>query len=150
MRRSQRNSVEAGTRYHDSFEGHLGVIINEESYSDGEGFPNRFKHAGLGPLIGKRTFGALVGSAPMWPLVDGGGIQVPRYGNWRDNEGWVVEGPGVPPDIEVDSDPNDYARGIDTQLTKAVEEMMKRIAAKPIQRPVQPADPTTAKTRGGG
>lgn len=150
LRRSQRNSLEASTRYHDAFEGHLCLIIDEKAYSDGEGFPTRFRYQKLGPLIGKRTYGALVGSAPMWPLVDGGGIQVPRYGNWRDGEGWQVEGTGVVPDIEVENDPNNWARGKDDQLDRAVDEMLKRIREKPIQRPVQPADPVTAKTRGGG
>jgi tricorn protease len=150
LRRSERNSQEAGSRYHDAFEGHLCMLINEDSYSDGEGGPTNWRYAKLGPLIGKRTYGALVGSAPAWPLVDGGAIQVPRYGNYREDTGWVVEGPGVAPDIEVENDPNLWAKGTDAQLERAIKEMMDRIAKKPIKRPVQPPDPTWGKTRGGG
>ena len=150
LRRSQRNSIEPGSRYYDAFEGHLCMLINEDSYSDGEGGPTNWRYAKLGPLIGKRTYGALVGSAPAWPLMDGGAIQVPRYGNYREDVGWVVEGPGVVPDIEVDNDPNQWAKGVDLQLERAVKEMLDRIAKKPLKRPVQPADPTWAKTRGGG
>jgi tricorn protease len=150
LRRSERNSQEAGSRYHDAFEGHLCMLINEDSYSDGEGGPTNWRYAKLGPLIGKRTYGALVGSAPAWPLVDGGAIQVPRYGNYREDTGWVVEGTGVAPDIEVDNDPNLWAKGTDAQLERAIKEMMDRIAKKPIKRPVQPPDPTWGKTRGGG
>lgn len=150
LRRSQRNSIEPGSRYYDAYEGHLCMLINEDSYSDGEGGPTNWRYAKLGPLIGKRTYGALVGSAPAWPLVDGGAIQVPRYGNYREDVGWVVEGPGVVPDIEVENDPGLWAKGIDAQLDRAVKEMMDRIAKKPLKRPVQPADPTWGKTRGGG
>lgn len=147
--RSQRNSQEPSTRYTDSFEGHLCMLINEGSYSDGEGGPTNWRYAKLGPLIGTRTYGALVGSAPMWPLVDGGGIQVPRYGNYREDAGWVVEGPGVKPDIEVENDPNEWAKGRDSQLDRAIAEMLARIAKNPVKRPVQPADPVTGGTRGG-
>lgn len=150
LRRSQRNSLEPSTRYYDAFEGHLCMVINEDSYSDGEGGPANWRYAKLGPLIGKRTYGALVGSAPAWPLVDGGAIQVPRYGNYREDVGWVVEGPGVAPDIEVENDPNLWAKGIDAQLERSVKEMLDRIAKKPLKRPVQPPDPTWGKTRGGG
>ncbi len=148
LRRSQRNSLEPTTRYYDAFEGHLCMLINEDSYSDGEGGPANWFYAKLGPLIGTRTYGALVGSAPMWPLVDGGGIQVPRYGNYREDVGWVVEGPGMPPDIEVDNDPNQYVKGVDQQLDRAIKEMLDRAARKPLKRPVQPPDPVRAGTRG--
>lgn len=150
LRRSQRNSVEASTRFTDAFEGYLSMLINEDSYSDGEGGPTNWRYAKLGPLIGTNTYGALVGSAPMWPLVDGGGVQVPRYGNYREDVGWVVEGPGVVPDIYVDNDPNLYAKGTDAQLDRAIKEMMDRILKKPIQRPVQPADPIKNGKGGGG
>ena len=141
LRRSQRNSIEPSTRYFDAFEGHTCLLINENSYSDGEGGPANWHYAKLGPLIGTHTYGALVGSAPMWPLVDGGGIQVPRYGNYREDVGWVVEGPGMAPDIEVEQDPNLWAKGIDAQLDRAIQEMLDRVAKKPIHRPIQPADP---------
>ncbi|MEQ1935881.1 MAG: S41 family peptidase, partial [Fimbriimonadaceae bacterium] len=119
-------------------------------YSDGEGGPANWRYAKLGPIIGTRTYGALVGSAPAWPLMDGGAIQVPRYGNYREDVGWVVEGPGVYPDIDVDNDPNLWAKGTDAQLDRAVKEMLDQVAKKPIKRPVQPADPVTGKTKGGG
>ncbi|MBC8064550.1 MAG: PD40 domain-containing protein [Chlorobia bacterium] len=149
LRRSQRNSLEPGTRYYDAFEGHLCMLINEDSYSDGEGGPANWFYAKIGPLIGTRTYGALVGSAPMWPLMDGGGVQVPRYGNYREDVGWVVEGPGMAPDIEVDNDPNLYVKGVDAQLDRAIKEMLDRAAKKPLKRPVQPPDPVKVG-RGGG
>lgn len=148
LNRSQRNSLEPGTRFFDAFPGHLTMLINEDSYSDGEGGPMNWRYAKLGPLIGTNTYGALVGSAPMWPLVDGGGIQVPRYGNYREDVGWVVEGPGVAPDIYVDNDPNNYAKGIDDQLERAIKEMLATIAKNPVKRPVQPPDPV--RTGKGG
>lgn len=147
LRRSQRNSQEPSTRYQDAFEGYVCLVINEDSYSDGEGGPANWFYAKLGPLIGTRTYGALVGSAPMWPLLDGGGVQVPRYGNYREDVGWVVEGLGMKPDIEVENDPNLFAKGIDAQLDRAIKEMLDRVAKKPIKRPVQPPDPV--RTGGG-
>lgn len=149
LRRSQRNSLEPGSRFYDAYEGHLTMLINEESYSDGEGGPTNWQYAKLGPVIGTNTYGALVGSAPMWPLVDGGGIQVPRYGNYREDVGWVVEGPGVKPDIYQDNDPNQYVKGVDQQLERAVKEMLDKIARNPVRRPVQPADPVRAGSKGG-
>lgn len=149
LRRSQRSAQEASTRFHDAFEGHLCLVINEDSYSDGEGGPANWRYAKLGPIIGSRTYGALVGSAPGWPFLDGGSMQVPRYGNWRDDEGWVVEGPGVAPDIDVENDPNLYAKGQDPQLDRAIKEMMDRVTKSPIKRPVQPKDPIKS-SKGGG
>lgn len=150
LNRSQRNALEPGTRYVDAFPGHLTMLINENSYSDGEGGPMNWRYAKLGPLIGTNTYGALVGSAPSWPLVDGGGIQVPRYGNYREDTGWVVEGPGVVPDIYVDNDPNQFVKGVDQQLDRAISEMMDRVTKNPVKRPIQPADPVKAGKRGGG
>jgi len=141
LRRSQRNAIEPGTRFTDAFEGALCMLIDEGSYSDGEGGPANWHYAKLGPLIGTHTFGALVGSEPLWPLMDGGGIQVPRYGNYRADVGWVVESNGMAPDIDVENDPNLWAKGIDAQLDRAIQEMLDRSAKNPIKRPVQPPDP---------
>jgi tricorn protease len=148
LRRNQRNALEPSTRYHDAFEGHLAAIINERSYSDGEGFPHRFQASGVGELIGMNTAGALVGSGPAWPLVDGGSIQVPRYGNYIEGEGWAIEGPGVFPDIRVENDPTSYAQGTDRQLEAAVQHLLEKLEREPLVRPVEPPGPTPASSRG--
>ncbi len=147
---NQRSTTVPWTRQGDFFPGPMACLQNEFNYSDGEEFPYYFRAMKLGPVIGRRTRGGEVGSDPAWPLVDGGTINVPNYGMFSPQEGWVIEGHGVDPDIEVLSDPNAWARGKDPQLDKAIEYLMDQIAKNPFKRPTFPPDPVRIKSGGGG
>jgi tricorn protease len=123
------------------FYGHLVCLINETSASDGDIFPYRFRQAGLGPLIGKRTWGGVVGISNRGPLIDGGTVYVPLQGTNDVQGNWIIEGEGVSPDIEVDNDPADVIAGRDPQLDRAIEEVMKKVTSEPRKLPERPADP---------
>lgn len=146
---NQRNTGVPWTRQGDFFPGPMVCLENEFNYSDGEEFPYYFKAMKLGPVIGRRTRGGEVGSDPGWPLADGGSLNVPNYGMFAPDQGWVIEGHGVDPDIEVLSDPNDWARGKDPQLDKAIQVLLDEIGKHPFKRPVVPPDPVRIKPGGG-
>ncbi|MCW5940827.1 MAG: PD40 domain-containing protein [Fimbriimonadaceae bacterium] len=129
------------TRQGEFFPGPMACLINEFCISNGEEFPHQFRALGLGPLIGRRTTGGEVGSDPGWPLIDGGSISVPNYGAWTPKNGWIIEGPGVSPDLDVESDPNLWARGEDAQLKKAVDVLLSKLAKKPTLWPKTPPPP---------
>ena len=141
---NQRNADTPWTRQGDFFPGPMACLQNEFNYSDGEEFPFYFRAMKLGPVIGRRTRGGEVGSDPGWPLVDGGVINVPNYGMFTE-KGWEIEGRGVEPDIDVLSDPNAWARGKDSQLDRAIAEVLEQIRKNPYKRPVQPTDPVYIK-----
>ncbi|GLH71595.1 tricorn protease [Geothrix limicola] len=126
------------------FHGHLVALTSETSASDGDIFPYHFRFAGLGPLIGKRTWGGVVGGGST-PLVDGGSVFVPRSGTNAPTGEWIIEGEGVSPDIEVENDPASLLAGHDLQLERGVQEVLKRIAEKPMALPKRPADPVKTK-----
>lgn len=142
---NMRASDASWTRQGDYFLGPMAVVQNEFNVSCGEEFPHRFRDLKLGAVIGRRTYGGEVGSAPGWPLADGGVVSVPNYGMWTPDGKWVIEGPGVEPDIDVQSDPNAFAQGKDPQLDKSVEWLLDQLKKNPIKRPVQPADPVRIK-----
>ena len=120
-------------------------ILNETSASDGDIFPYMFREAGLGPLVGKRSWGGVVGISGRGPLIDGGRVFVPEDGT-NDNAGqWVIEGHGVDPDIVVENEPRAVIAGRDPQLERAVAELVKLMDAKPVPLPPRPADPVKTK-----
>ena len=80
-------------------------ILNETSASDGDIFPYMFRQAGLGPLVGKRSWGGVVGISGRGPLIDGGRVFVPEDGTNDEAGRWVIEGHGVDPDIVVENEP---------------------------------------------
>ncbi|MGD8357891.1 MAG: LpqB family beta-propeller domain-containing protein [Lysobacterales bacterium] len=123
---------------HTAFNGPMAALISENSASDGDIFPYFFREAGLGPLIGKRTWGGVVGISGHGPLLDGGTVYVPEYGMGGKNGEWVIEGKGVSPDIEVSNDPT--GKG-DAQLDRGIQEVMQRIEANPPKFPVKPPEP---------
>jgi tricorn protease len=128
-----------------TFVGPMAVILNENSGSDGDIFPAMFREAGLGPLIGKRSWGGAVGITDQGMLIDGGQVNVPQFG-YADLKGnWIIEGHGVDPDIEVDNDPKSVIEGRDPQLERAVAEVRKHLTEKPAQWPPRPADPVKLK-----
>ena len=128
------------------FFGSMVCLTSETSASDGDIFPWEFREIGLGPLIGKRTWGGVVGINDSGPLVDGGVVFVPTSSTNDPNTGeYVIEGEGVHPDITVENDPASVLAGHDPQLERGVEEVLKRIQTNPKHLPKRPADPV--KTR---
>jgi tricorn protease len=127
------------------FLGPLVCLLNENSASDGDIFPAMFREAGLGPLIGKRSWGGVVGITNRGTLVDGGVVNVPEFGFANPKGEWVIEGYGVDPDIPVENDPKSVIQGKDPQLERAVIELMNKLKVKPTERPKRPADPVKTK-----
>ncbi len=123
-----------------AFGGVMDAILNENSASDGDIFPYMFRQAGLGPLIGKRSWGGVVGISSHGDLIDGGEVFVPEFGLVDMQGKWTIEGHGVDPDIEVENDPKSVIAGHDSQLERAVDEIMKKIntATKLPARPPAP------------
>jgi len=116
-------------------------ILNENSASDGDIFPAMFREAGLGLLVGRRSWGGVVGISGRGPLIDGGTIYVPESGFANRKGQWIIEGYGVDPDIDVQNDPKDVIEGKDPQLERAVVELMKKLDANPVKLPPKPAGP---------
>jgi tricorn protease len=133
---------ESATTYPDSAAPNAMVaILNENSASDGDIFPFMFRQAGLGTLVGKRSWGGVVGITNRGNLIDGGVVNVPEFGLVNLKGEWVIEGYGVDPDIEIENDPKSVIAGRDPQLERAVEEVMKRINANPVKPLTRPAAP---------
>jgi tricorn protease len=121
--------------------GYEAMLINEWSGSGGDAFPFLFREAGLGPLIGKRTWGGLVGMNRSIPLADGGGVTMPGIGFIDLQGNYAVENQGISPDIEVENSPDLTAKGLDPQLDKAIEVLMAKIKANPPKTPPIPKEP---------
>jgi tricorn protease len=105
----------------DSPAGPLVAVTNEHAGSDGDIFTHCFKLLGLGPVVGKRTWGGVIGISPRHALVDGSLTTQPEYAFWFSDVGWSVENYGTDPDVEVDIRPQDHVAGVDPQLDQAVE-----------------------------
>jgi tricorn protease len=117
------------------------MIINEMSGSGGDALPWYFRKAGIGPLIGKKTWGGLVGIGGYPELIDGGHVTAPRAAIYGLNSEWEVENHGVAPDVEVDLEPASWRTGHDAQLEKAIEVVMQQLKEHPlpeIKRPPYP------------
>jgi tricorn protease len=110
--------------------GPLVALTNEYAGSDGDIFSHSFKLYGLGPLIGKRTWGGVVGIWPRHMLVDGTVTTQPEFAFWFQDVGWAVENYGTDPDIEVEIRPQDHYAGLDTQLERGIAEIQKLIRQK--------------------
>ncbi|MBI5364678.1 MAG: PDZ domain-containing protein [Planctomycetes bacterium] len=117
------------------------MLINGLSGSGGDAFPFYFKQAGLGKLIGMRTWGGLVGLSGYPPLIDGGDVEVPSFAFYENDGTWGIEGHGVDADIEIVDDPSKMQDGADPQLERAIEEMLTELASKPHVAPKRPAYP---------
>lgn len=105
--------------------GPMSLIINGQAGSDGDLFANAFKYLKLGPVIGKRTWGGVVGICPRYPFINHCSTSQPEFACWFIDKGWGVENYGVDPDIEIDILPQEYAKNIDPQLDRAIEEVLK-------------------------
>ncbi|HEX9128977.1 MAG TPA: PDZ domain-containing protein [Gemmatimonadaceae bacterium] len=124
-----------------SIQGPQAMLIDETAGSGGDMLPWMFRKLKMGPLIGKRTWGGLVGILGFPTLMDGGTITAPNFAIWTPEEGWVVENVGVPPDIEVDQSPAAVIAGHDPQLEKAIEVLMAELRKNPpkvVKRPAYP------------
>ncbi|MGQ9590517.1 MAG: S41 family peptidase [Planctomycetota bacterium] len=119
------------------FHGPMVCLVNQYSASDGDLFPHYFRKYGLGPLIGRRTWGGVVGIRGYGDLTDGGYATVPEFGHYE-AEGWIIENRGVEPDIEVDNLPGDEMAGRDAQLERAVEEILRLIEERKPELPPRP------------
>ena len=117
------------------------MLINEFAGSGGDAMPYYFKAAGVGPLIGKTTWGGLVGRAGAPSFMDGGMVTAPSSGVWSPKDGWIAENIGIAPDIEVEHDPALVRQGKDPQLDKAIEVVMAGLAKNPPVKPKRPAFP---------
>jgi tricorn protease len=117
------------------------MLINEGSASGGDMLPWMFRDFKLGPLVGKRTWGGLVGIGGIPPLMDGGQLTSPSVGFFSPASEWAVENIGVPPDVEVDQDPAAMMAGGDPQLEKAVALAMDALAKNPPPTPKRPPFP---------
>jgi len=134
----------------DTFLGPMVTLINEFSASDGDIFPYRFKTLGLGKLIGKRTWGGVVGIRDSLPLVDGGQFFKPEFALYsKDGKEWIIEGHGVDPDIIVDNDPGKEFRGEDQQLDRAIQEIQAELKTKGYELPPVPPYPNRNPATGG-
>jgi tricorn protease len=107
------------------------MIVNEYAGSGGDWMPWMFRKAGIGPLVGKRTWGGLVGIYGFPPLMDGGFLTAPNLAFYNTTGEWEVENHGVPPDIEVELDPALWRAGRDPQLEKAVEVVLAELKKSP-------------------
>lgn len=129
------------------FIGPMAAILDERSSSDGDIFPHMFREAGLGPLIGRRSWGGVVGISGRGPLIDGGSINVPESGMANPKGEWIIEGHGVDPDIEVENDVKATIEGKDQQLERAVAEVMKKIDAGAPRYPGKPKGPVKVEKK---
>jgi tricorn protease len=115
------------------------MIINESAGSGGDALPYMFRQRKLGPLVGTRTWGGLVGTLGFPLTIDGGGITAPNLAFYDLAGRWSVENEGVPPDIEVEYTPAEVNKGHDPQLERAVQEAMRLLEQNPVRRVPRPA-----------
>ncbi|MBL7960158.1 PD40 domain-containing protein [bacterium] len=122
--------------------GPMVCLLNEFSASDGDLFPYRFKKMKLGKLIGKRSWGGVVGIRGSLPLADGGYLNRPEFSRYgSDGKEWIIEGYGVDPDVYVDNDPAKEYAGTDEQLNKAIEVIQDELKQHPQELPKAPDYP---------
>jgi tricorn protease len=136
------NQAEGSNNPTGTFQGPKVLLVNEYSASDGDLFPYRFKQYNLGTVIGRRTWGGVVGYSGSIPVVDGGSIITPSYGPFAaDGSGWIIEGTGVTPDIDLANDPYREFTGDDEQLNKAIEIIKQQVKDFKYKKPVIPEFP---------
>jgi len=119
----------------ESVMGPIVALTNEYAGSDGDIFSHSFKLLKLGPLVGKRTWGGVIGIWPRHSLVDGTQTTQPEFSFWFEDVGWGVENYGTDPDIEVDNTPQDYRNNTDAQLDRAIAEALRLMTEHPLSLP---------------
>jgi tricorn protease len=121
---------------------HMITLLNEFSCSDGDYFPYFFRQYKLGPLMGKRSWGGVIGIRDFQRLVDGGYFTVPEFSIYSLQGKWIMENIGVEPDIEVENHPTRLAQGYDDQLDGAIEYILDKLKKEPMVLPPEPGPPT--------
>jgi tricorn protease len=114
------------------------MLINGWSGSGGDAFPTFFREAKLGPLIGERTWGGIIGISGVPQLMDGGFVTVPTFRQYDPAGKWFAEGHGVDPDIAVVEDPGQLAKGVDQQLDAGIQEVVRLLGTRPLAAPKRP------------
>jgi len=127
-----------------SIQGPKVMLIDETAGSGGDLLPWMFRKLNMGKLIGKRTWGGLVGTLGFPVLMDGGYVSAPNLAIWTE-DGWVVENVGVPPDIEVDQLPAEVIAGHDPQLEKAIEVILDELKMNPPEKMKRPPYPVRVR-----
>ena len=127
--------------------GPMVALTDEHAASDGDKFSHSFKLLGLGPLIGTRTWGGVIGISYHHPLVDGTHTTQPTSANWFADVGFALENYGTDPDIEVEYLPQDYVNKHDPQLARGIAECLKLIESYPVLRPEPGEYPKTARAK---
>lgn len=136
------NQTEGSVSPVGTFMGPKVLLVNEYSASDGDLFPYRFKFNKLGTVIGKRSWGGVVGYSGTIPVVDGGSIVTPSYAPFAvDGSGFIIEGHGVDPDINLENDPYKEFNGDDQQLNKAIEVILEKLKTESQKAPKIPDFP---------
>ena len=121
------------------------MLIDETAGSGGDFLPWLFREYKLGTIVGKRTWGGLVGILGFPVLMDGGSVTAPDIGFWTTKEGYGIENVGVPPDVEVEQWPADVAKGKDPQLERAIAIALEQLAKQPAKKDAKPPFPTRVK-----
>ncbi len=137
-----------------AFRGHMVVLVDERTASDGEAFAEGFRRLGLGKVIGTRTWGGEIWLSNNNRLSDGGYARAPQTGVYGPERQWLIEGHGVDPDIEVDNLPHATFNGQDAQLETAIQYLLEEIRKNPVDVPQPPPYPdksfTPTETGGNG
>jgi tricorn protease len=115
------------------------MVVNESAGSGGDALPYYFRTMKLGPLVGTRTWGGLVGTLLIPPVTDNGGITAPNLAFYNTDGKWAVENEGITPDIEVENTPAEVIKGHDPQLERAVAEALRLLNEHPVRRVPRPA-----------
>jgi tricorn protease len=142
-------TTRAGTEFStpmNSIFGPKAMIVNEWAGSGGDAMPWMFRKLKIGPLIGKRTWGGLVGIFGFPRLVDNGSVTAPNLAFYNTEKEWEVENYGVAPDIEVEQDPALVRKGQDPQLEKAVEVLLEQLKKNPLPKHEKPSYPNYHRT----
>jgi tricorn protease len=121
---------------------HMALLTNRQAGSGGDELPHEFRQKGMGPVIGTRTWGGLVGVSMFISLLDGSKLTVPDYRIYTPDGQWTVENEGVTPDIVVELDPAEMARGWDAQLQRGIEYLLDTLASNPVEPSTHPPFPT--------
>jgi tricorn protease len=127
-----------------SIQGPKVMIIDETAGSGGDMLPWMFRKFNVGTIVGKRTWGGLVGVLGFPEFIDGGSVTAPNVAIWTE-DGWVVENEGVPADIEVEQWPAEVIKGRDPQLEKAIEVALQKLKENPPVEPVRPKYPVRVR-----
>lgn len=126
------------------------MIINEPAGSGGDMMPWMFRYTKTGTLVGKRTWGGLIGVLGFPLLMDGGTVTAPNVRIFSPTGEWIAENTGVPPDVEVEMDPKSVAAGHDPQLERAVSIAMEQLQKNPPPEPHRPPYPDYQHPSGSG